>query len=111
MGRAMKRGEVRWYQFQSPDKRRPVLILTRDSAIPYLTGVTVAPLKSTVRNIPSEVFLSAEDDGVLGPYAVNLDTIQTVSKQKIEGLLTTLRRERMDEVELALAFALGMTMR
>lgn len=105
----MKRGEVRWYTFELPDKRRPVLILTRNSALSFLSGVTVAPITSTVRDIPSEVFLSPEDDGVPSPCAVNLDNVQTVPKHKLGALITTLSPERMAEVERALAFALGMT--
>ncbi|OQY45301.1 MAG: hypothetical protein B6242_10825 [Anaerolineaceae bacterium 4572_78] len=58
----MERSEVRWYTFKLPDKHRPVLILTRDSIIIYLHSVTIAPITSTVRDIPSEVFLSHEDD-------------------------------------------------
>jgi mRNA interferase MazF len=104
----MRRGEVRWYTFEPPDKRRPVLILTRNSAISFLTWVTVAPLTTTVRNIPTEVFLSPADDGVLTPCAVNLDNVQTVPKHKIGSLVTTLAAERLGEVETALAFALGM---
>lgn len=49
----MNRGDIRWYTFSAPDKRRPVLILTRNSAIAFLTNVTVAPLTTTVRDIPS----------------------------------------------------------
>ena len=45
----MRRGEVRWYRFPKPDKQRPVVILTRDSAIEYLGDVTIAPITSTVR--------------------------------------------------------------
>jgi len=60
----MKRGEIRWYEFALPDKKRPVLILTRDAVLKYLGEVTVAPITSTVRDIPSEVFLS-KDDGML----------------------------------------------
>lgn len=104
----MKRGEVRWYTFEPPDKRRPVLILTRNSAISFLTWVTVAPLTTTVRNIPTEVFLSPADDGVSAPCAVNLDNVQTIPKHKIGDLVTMLSTERMVEVEQALAFALGM---
>ena len=105
----MKRGEVRWYTFEMPDKRRPVLILTRNSAISFLTGITIAPITSTVRDIPTEVFLTPEDDGVLAPCAVNLDNVQTVPKHKIGALVTTLSTEQMAQVERALAFALGMT--
>ncbi len=57
----MKRGEVRWYKFPRPDKRRPVLILTRDSALEFLGEVTVAPITTTVRDIPSEVPLTPAD--------------------------------------------------
>lgn len=105
----MNRGDVRWYTFHEPDKRRPVLVLTRDSAIPYLTGITIAPLTSTIRDIPTEVFLSPDDDGVLTPCAVNLDNIQTVPKRQVGSLITSLSPNRMGEVEDAMAFALGMT--
>ena len=104
----MNRGDVRWYAFKSPDKRRPVVILTRDSAIPFLTGITIAPITSTVRDIPSEVYLTPEMDGVLTPCAVNLDNIQTVPKRKIGALLTKLSAERMGEIDSALCFALGV---
>lgn len=57
----MKHGEIRWYKFAKPDKKRPVLILTRDSVLEYLGEVTVAPITSTIRDIPSEVFLDITD--------------------------------------------------
>ena len=87
----MKRGEIRWYKFKAPDKKRPVLILTRDSVLEYLREVTVAPITSTVRDIPSEVFLSKQD-GMTKDCAVNLDHIQTVSKGKIGSLITLFLR-------------------
>lgn len=102
----MKRGDVRWYTFGSPDKRRPVLVLTRDSAIGYLNALTIAPITTTVRNIPSEVFLSRED-GLLADCAVNLDNIQTVSKARFGPLITSLSPRRMEEVQQAISFALG----
>lgn len=103
----MRRGEVRWYKFPSPDKRRPVVILTRDSALDFLGEVTVAPVTSTIRDIPSEVLLT-EADGMPRPCAVNLDHIQTVSKGKIGSLITTLRSDRMSQVRQALRFALAL---
>ena len=57
----MRRGEVRWYVFSRPDKKRPVLILTRNSALEFLGEVTVAPITSTIRDIPSEVLLTNAD--------------------------------------------------
>ena len=103
----MKRGEVRWYRFAHPDKRRPVLILTRDSVLEYLGEVTVAPITTTVRDIPSEVFLS-QDDGLPRDCAVNCDHLQTVSKAKLGGRITTLSSTRMNEVADAVFFALAL---
>jgi mRNA interferase MazF len=102
----MRRGEIRWYRFAAPDKRRPVLLLTRDSALEYLGDVTVAPVTSTIREIPTEVVLTAVD-GMPRECAVNLDHMQTVAKAKIGGLVTTLGAARMTEVRAALLFALG----
>lgn len=51
----MQRGEVRWYTFARPDKSRPVVILTRDTVLEYLGEVTVAPVTSVIRDIPSEM--------------------------------------------------------
>ncbi len=102
----MKRGEVRWYKFLRPDKNRPVVILTRDSALEFLGEVTVAPITSTIRDIPSEVLLTKED-GMPRNCAVNLDHIQTVSKGRIGPLITTLRPEKVHELRSALLFALG----
>ena len=106
LGRAMKRGEVRWYKFAKPDKNRPVVILTRDSALEFLGEVTVAPITSTIREIPTEVLLTKED-GMPRDCAVNLDHIQTVSKGKIGALITTLSSTKMSELRSALLFALG----
>lgn len=102
----MRRGEVRWYQFPAPDKQRPVVILTRDSILEYLSEVTVAPVTSTIRDIPSEVVLTKED-GMPRECAANLDHLQTVSRGKIGSLITTLRPDRMRELRSAVLFALG----
>lgn len=102
----MRRGEVRWYRFQRPDKKRPVLILTRDSALAFLGDVTVAPITTTVRDIPSEVVLDFAD-GLPRPCAVNLDHIQTVTKTRVGSVIATLPADRMKAVQAALLFALG----
>jgi mRNA interferase MazF len=101
----MRRGEIRWYKFKQPDKRRPVLVLTRDSILEYLGEVTVAPVTSTVRDIPSEVFLS-RDEGMPHDCAVNCDHVQTVSKANIGSLITVLSSSKMVEVSKAVRFAL-----
>ncbi len=102
----MRRGEVRWYRFAAPDKRRPVVILTRDSILDALGEVTIAPVTSTIRDIPSEVVLTAHE-GMPRDCAANLDHIQTVAKNKIGALITTLSRDRMANIRAALLFALG----
>jgi mRNA interferase MazF len=103
----MKRGEVRWYKFRAPDKKRPVLILTRDSILEYLGEVTVAPITSTIRDIPSEVSLT-KSDGVPRECAINFDHIQTVSKKKIGSLITTLSSEKLKEVRAAVLFSIDL---
>ena len=103
----MKRGEIRWYKFKAPDKKRPVLVLSRDSVIEYLGEVTVAPITSTVRNIPSEVFLP-KNDGMPKDCAINFDHIQTVSKGKIGSLIATLPSAKLKEVREAILFALKL---
>ncbi len=108
MAGAIARGEVRLYRFPRPDKQRPVVVLTRDSAIGYLSTVTVAPITSTIRNVPSEVGLT-EADGMKGPCAVNLHNVVTVSKAHLGRRVAVLSPDRMKELCRALGFALGCT--
>ncbi len=104
----MRRGEIRWYTFGAPDKRRPVVILTRTSALAYLAGVTVAPLTTTIRDVPTEVLLTPEEDGVDELCVANLHNLQTIPKEQLGSLMTTLRRARLREIDRAVCFALGM---
>lgn len=103
----MERGEIRWFTFSGPDKTRPVLILTRSSAIRYLNAVTVAPITTTIRGVPSEVSLTVADR-MMTECAVNLYNMQTVPQAKVGTWITTLSPERMAEVDRALQFALGI---
>jgi mRNA interferase MazF len=83
-----------------------VLILTRDSAIAVLHSLTVAPITSTIRNIPSEVVLTAAD-GMPGTCAANFDNLQTVPKNSIGDCIARLPGRKMKEAAAALSFALG----
>lgn len=103
----MKRGEVRWYKFRHPDKKRPVVVLTRNSVLEYLGEVTIAPITSTIRDIPSEVLLSRQD-GVQSDCAINCDHLQTVSKTNLGALITTLSRDKIGELRKAIGFALDL---
>ena len=106
MGRNLRWGDVRWYRFASPDKRRPVVLLTRQSALDVLEEITVAPVTTRVRDIPTEVVLT-KDDGLPRRCAVNLDHLRTVPRSKLGGVVATLTHERMCEVRVGLLFALG----
>jgi len=102
----LARGDIRLYQFAPPDKKRPVLILTRDSAIAYLSTVTVAPITSTIRGVPSEVVLD-EEDGMKAPCAVNLHNAVTISQNRLGRRVAQLSSLRMREICAALRFSLG----
>src|SRR6201984_2288886 len=106
MAARVARGDVRLYQFAPPDKNGPVVVLTRPSAIAYLSTVTVAPVTSTIRGVPSEVVLN-EEDGMKSPCAVNLHNAVTVSQQRLGRRVAQLSPARMNEVCAALRFSLG----
>jgi mRNA interferase MazF len=105
-GLVLARGEVRLYRFSPPDKQRQVVVLTRDSALRYLSTVTVAPITSAIRGVPSEIALS-EDDGMKTPCIVNLHNVVTVSKAHLGRRVALLSDERMKDICAALGFALG----
>ena len=106
MASRIARGDIRLYQFAPPDKKRPAVVLTRNSAIAYLSRVTVAPITSTIRSVPSEVVLS-EEDGMKTPCAVNLHNAVTVSQHRLGKRVAQLNSLRMNEICAALRFSLG----
>jgi mRNA interferase MazF len=103
----VNRGDVCWYNFKTPDKKRPVLVMTRDSAILVLNSVTIAPITSTIRSIPTELVLT-EEDGLPHTCAANFDNLQTVPKGQIGDRITRLSRRRMQEAAAAVSFALAL---
>lgn len=104
--RSMNRGEIRWYPFAKPDKKRPVLLLSRDFTLQYMHSVIVVPLTTRYRSIPTQVPLGPED-GVPRQCVIALDNIQTVEIAKLGPLITRLSPDRMAEVRTALLFATG----
>lgn len=106
MAARIARGDVRLYNFSPPDKNRPVVVLTRDSAIAYLRTVTVAPITTTIRGVPSEVLLN-EEDGMKTPCAVNLHNPVTVTQEKLGRRVAQLSSLRMHQICAALRFSLG----
>jgi mRNA interferase MazF len=86
--------------------RRPVLVLTRNAAIPVLKRVTIASISRTIRNIPTEVILD-EDDGMPKRCAVSLDNLGDAWKAMLTERVTTLGPSRMYDVCQALNNAVG----
>ena len=106
-GEDLKPGRHPMVSFKPPDKKRPASVLTRNSVIGYLSEVTVAPITSTVRDIPSEVRLD-ESDGMPGECAINADHGETVSKDRVGRLITALSSEKLAEIRNAVRFALDI---
>ncbi len=103
----MQRGEIWWAALPKPAGRRPVVLLSRNEAYAVRMLVTIAPVTSRVRNIPSEVPLD-RSDGLPRSCAVNLDTITTVPASMLASRLATLSAARMAAVDRAIRFALGL---
>jgi mRNA interferase MazF len=106
LARELSRGEIWRYRFKSPDKVRPVLILSRQEVIPLLHTVMVAPITSTLRGAPSEVAVGIEH-GLKNISAINLDHVQTVERARLVGYVGRLGSEKMRDVCHALAIAVG----
>ena len=106
MARSINRGEIWLYEFRPPDKRRPVLVISRQEVIGLLHTVMVAPITRTIRGAPGEV-LVGEEQGLKGPSAVNLDHVQTVEQARLRQFLGSLSVAKMAEVCRALGVAVG----
>ena len=102
----MRRGEIRWYTFRLPDKRRPVLILTRNDVIDRLNEIIVAPATRTIRGLTSEVVLTV-DDGMPAACALNFDHVSLAQRSRIGPVLCDLLETRWAEVRDALLIACG----
>jgi mRNA interferase MazF len=106
MASGITRGDVRLVQLAPPDKRRPVVVLTRESALRYLATVIVAPITSTIRGVPSEVVLG-EEDGMKSACPVNLHNGITVAQARRGTRIAHLNPVRMAQICSALRFSLG----
>ena len=102
----MRRGEIRWYTFRASDKRRPVLLLTRDSVLGQLNEIIVAPLTRTIRGLSTEVVLTS-DDGMPVTSALNLDHVALAQRDRIGPVICILPDGRWPEVREALLIACG----
>ena len=103
----MRRGEVWWAKLPLPLGRRPVVLLSRDEAYAVRNAVTVAEVTSTMRGIPVEVELGP-DDGLPKKCVVNLDTIVTIRKDLLIGIIAILGDEKIELIDSAIKFALSI---
>lgn len=106
MATEVKRGEIWLYEFGAPDKRRPVLVLSRQKALTLLTTALVAPITSAIHGAPSEVH-AGTPEGLKHESAINLDQVQTVDQRKLRHFVGTLGPEKMAAVCRALIIATG----
>ena len=104
----MQRGEVWWADLPAPAGRRPVVLLSRNEAYAVRELVTVAPITTRVRRIPTEVPLGPAE-GLPKACVVNLDTITTIPRRPLTQPVGPLLPDKLAAVERALMFALGLT--
>ncbi len=103
----MKRGEIWWADLDPPAGERPVALLSRDDAYLVRSLVTIASVTTRIRDIPSEVPLSQEES-LPRSCVINLDVITTIPKSCLHSRVTALKPDKLQEVEAAMRFALGV---
>ena len=106
MARRIERGEIWLYEFRTPDKRRPVVVLSRPEVIDLIDTVMVAPVRSRIYGAPSEVVVGTAE-GLKHESAVTLDHVQTVEKRRLRGYVGRLAPAKMTAICRALAIATG----
>jgi mRNA interferase MazF len=103
----VNQGEVYWCELPEPDRRRPAVILTRQSSIGHLSALTIAPVTTRLRVGPSFVPLSIED-GLFADCCVNCDAIQTIPKSAIRQHIAQLSADKLRAIQKAVRFTLGL---
>jgi mRNA interferase MazF len=104
----MRRGDIYWAHVPSPVGRRPVLVVTRTNALTFLTRITVAPITTVVRGIPTEVGVGA-DNGLPRASVAGCDSLMTIDRGDIDPeRIGSLRASQLVDLDNALKFALGI---
>ena len=101
------RGDIRWFRFASPDKRRPVLVLGRPDVLPSLSQIPVVPISTQVRGLPWEIALGPED-GMSSPSVLKPEWIRIVERRHLGPLIAQLHEERLPAVRDALIRVPGL---
>ena len=102
----IRRGDIRWFRFENPDKRRPVLVLGRDDVLDSWSQVPVVPLSTQIRGLPWEVPLLPAD-GVPSACVLKPEWIRAIDRTGLGPRIATLPAERWPAVERAIQVALG----
>ncbi|HZL20704.1 MAG TPA: type II toxin-antitoxin system PemK/MazF family toxin [Polyangia bacterium] len=104
MARRVERGDIWLYEFHKPDKRRPVVVVSRQDVIDLIDTVMVAPIRSRICGAPSEVMVGTAE-GLKHESAVTLDHVQTVEKRRLRNYVGHLAPSKMTAICRALAIA------
>ena len=103
----IERGDIRWFRFDAPDKRRPVLVLGRDDVLPSLSQIPIVPLSTQIRGLRWEVQLLASD-GLPSDCVLKPEWIKTVDRSAIGPRIGTFPAARWHELSAALLDVLGL---
>ncbi|HEY1554166.1 MAG TPA: type II toxin-antitoxin system PemK/MazF family toxin [Kofleriaceae bacterium] len=103
----IERGDIRWFRFDAPDKRRPVLVLGRDDVLPSLSQIPIVPLSTQIRGLRWEVQLFASD-GLPSDCVLKPEWIKTVDRSAICPRIATFPPARWHELSAALLDVLGL---
>lgn len=103
----IRHGDIRWFRFSAPDKRRPVLVLCHPDVVDSLSQIPVIPLSTQARGLRWEVSLG-ESDGLLNPSVLKVEWIRTVERVHRGPLIASLPESRWVEVKTALLDVLGL---
>jgi mRNA interferase MazF len=103
----IRRGDIRWFRFEHPDKRRPVLVLGKDDLLPAWSLVPVIPLSTQIRGLAWEVELTAED-GLPSACVLKPEWIKAVERAKLGPLIASLPESRWTAIRAATLLVLGL---
>ncbi len=104
----MRRGEVWWARLPDPAGKRPVILVSRDAAYSVRSSCTVMEVSTRIRGIASEVVLGARD-GLPKRCVANADNLVTVPKTWLVERITLLRPDKLEALDEALRFSLGLS--
>jgi mRNA-degrading endonuclease toxin of MazEF toxin-antitoxin module len=102
----IRRGDIRWFRFQLPDKRRPVLVLGQDELLPTLSQLPVIPLSTQTRSLTWEVRLTSAD-GLPTECVLKPEWIRSVERAHVGPYIASLPDQRWPEIRAALLTVLG----